>query len=298
MNAFWALVKRNTKLFFKDKGMLFTSLITPIILLVLYATFLANIYRDSFLMHLGEAPIDKNVIDGCVGGQLLGSLLAVSCVTVAFCSNLLMVHDKVSNAEFDLLLTPTKKSTLAFGYYVSTAIVTLIISFTAVLFGFLYLVIVGWYLSFSDVLFICLDVFLLSMFGTAISSIVNCFLTSQGQISAVGTIVSSGYGFICGAYMPLSQFPEILQQVVSFLPGTYGTSLIRNHAMGGAFRELAKAGVSNEILASLRDAVDCNLYFFDAKVEIWVMFCILLGSILLLLAAFVLIQMFKNRKRK
>ena len=29
-------------------------------------------------------------------------------------------------------------------------------------------------------------------------------LTTQGQLSAVGTIVSAGYGFICGAYMPIS----------------------------------------------------------------------------------------------
>ena len=40
------LIKRNIKLFFKDKGMFFTSLITPLILLVLYATFLADVYRD------------------------------------------------------------------------------------------------------------------------------------------------------------------------------------------------------------------------------------------------------------
>ena len=42
------LIKRNIKLFFKDKGMFFTSLVTPAILLVLYATFLGNVYRDTF----------------------------------------------------------------------------------------------------------------------------------------------------------------------------------------------------------------------------------------------------------
>ena len=36
------LIKRNIKLFFKDKGMFFTALITPGILLVLYATFLGK----------------------------------------------------------------------------------------------------------------------------------------------------------------------------------------------------------------------------------------------------------------
>jgi multidrug/hemolysin transport system permease protein len=43
-----SLIRRNCKLFFKDKGMFFTSLITPVILLVLYVTFLGKVYHDSF----------------------------------------------------------------------------------------------------------------------------------------------------------------------------------------------------------------------------------------------------------
>ena len=48
MSSTVMLIKRNVKLFFKDKGMFFTSLITPVILLVLYATFLSNVYTDIF----------------------------------------------------------------------------------------------------------------------------------------------------------------------------------------------------------------------------------------------------------
>ena len=40
MKTIAALIKRNVKMYFKDKGMFFSSLITPVILLVLYATFL------------------------------------------------------------------------------------------------------------------------------------------------------------------------------------------------------------------------------------------------------------------
>ena len=54
MKILKALIKRNTKLFFKDKGMFFTALITPAILLVLYATFLGNVYRDSFTANLPQ----------------------------------------------------------------------------------------------------------------------------------------------------------------------------------------------------------------------------------------------------
>ena len=93
-----ALIKRNTKLYFKDKGMFFTSLITPLILLVLYGTFLSNVYEDTFRSALNAAgtSVSDKLIGGCVGGELVSSLLAVSCITVAFCSNLLMVHDKIT----------------------------------------------------------------------------------------------------------------------------------------------------------------------------------------------------------
>ena len=55
MMGLCALVKRNTKLFFKDKGMFFTSLITPLILLVLYGSFLSNVYEDTFRSALNAA---------------------------------------------------------------------------------------------------------------------------------------------------------------------------------------------------------------------------------------------------
>ena len=46
MSIAFILIKRNIKLFFKDKGMFFTSLITPAILLVLYVTFLGkDVYK-------------------------------------------------------------------------------------------------------------------------------------------------------------------------------------------------------------------------------------------------------------
>lgn len=93
MKTFFALTKRNIKIFFKDKGMFFTSLITPVILLVLYVTFLAKVYRESFASALPDGfSVPEKLINGMVGAELITSLLAVSCVTVAFCSNLLMVN--------------------------------------------------------------------------------------------------------------------------------------------------------------------------------------------------------------
>lgn len=305
MKSLFVLIKRNTKLFFLDKGMLLSSLITPMILLVLYATFLKDIFYDSFAQSLPEGfEVSKSLIEGMVGGELVSSILAVSCVTVAFCSNLIMVQDKVNGARKDLLITPVKKSVLSLSYYVATLINTLIVCFTAAAACFIYLAIVGWYLSFTDVLLILSDTILLSMFGTALSSIVNSFLTTQGQMSAVGTIVSAGYGFICGAYMPIHSFGDGLQKVLSFLPGTYGTSLMRNHALNGTFNELAdiitKSGASkadvDAIMNGIKEGIDCKLSFFGTDVSVPAMAVIVLCSTAVLIGIFVLINVLKKKR--
>ena len=299
MKTLFGLIKRNTKMFFKDKGMFFVSMITPLILLVLYITFLGNVYRNSYsaAMPVGFELSDK-LMNGLVGGQLFSSLLAVSCVTVAFCSNMLMVQDKVNGSKNDLLISPLKKSTLALSYYISTLVSTLLICVVATLACFIYLAIVGWYLSVLDILLIFADVFLLVIFGTALSSIINHFLSSQGQISAVGSIVSACYGFICGAYMPISSFGSGLQKVLSFFPGTYGTSLLRNHTMNGAFAEMQKLGLPDVLVNGLKDGTDCNIYFFGSQVSQPVMYAVVIGTVALLLVAYVLINVLSKRKSK
>ena len=55
MTGLFSLTARNIKLYFKDKGLFFSSLITPMILLVLYGTFLKNVFTDSFRSALAAA---------------------------------------------------------------------------------------------------------------------------------------------------------------------------------------------------------------------------------------------------
>ena len=290
MTGLLSLTRRNIKIYFKDKGMFFTSLITPIILLVLYATFLKKVYDDSFTNALTEAGavVPDTLINGCVGGQLISSLLAVSCVTVAFCSNLLMVQDRYTGVRKDITITPVKSRTVALSYFIGSLISTFLVCLVACGAGFIYLSTIGWYLTFADVMYVLLDVFLLTLFGTALSSVVNCFLSTPGQGSAVGTIVSAGYGFICGAYMPISNFSEGLRNVLAFLPGTYGTSLLRNHMMRGTFEEMEAQNFPSEVVEMIKTSVDCNLKFFDENVTVGNMYVVLIMSVVVLTLLYVI----------
>lgn len=298
MTKLFSLTKRNVKLFFKDKGMFFSSLVTPIILLVLYALFLANMYRDSFTSGLPEGfVLDESIIEGLVAGQLMSSILSVSCVTVAFCSNFLMVQDKVNGTIKDLKMTPTKSSTLSLSYYLSTLFSTLLICFIATAICLIYVATAGWYMSFVDVLLLFLDVLVLVLFGTVLSSVVNFFLSSQGQISAISSIVTAGYGFVCGAYMPIASFSPVIQKIALFMPGTYGTSLIRNHSLNGVFNKMSEQGLSTELIDGMKSSLDCNLDFFGSDVSVVAMYLVLIGTVALLLGAYVLFNKFKKKSK-
>lgn len=140
MKQFLLIVKRNIKMYFKDKGLFISSLITPLILLVLYATFLAKVYKDSFTGALPEGlEVADKLINGCVGGELLSSILAVCSVTVAFCSNIIMIQDKFLSSIKDFNISPVKRAKIALGYLAATFVSTLIVCSITCALGFVYL---------------------------------------------------------------------------------------------------------------------------------------------------------------
>lgn len=296
MKEITALVSRNRKLFFKDKGMLFSSMITPAILIVLYATFLANAYKDSFVSATKDMiDLSDKIINGTVAAQLAAALLAVSCVTVTFCVNLTMVQDRASGARKDFDVSPVSKTKIYIGYFLSTVLNSLMVNGTALALCLLYILKMGWYMNASDVIFIILDMILLVLFGSTLSSIVSYPLKTQGQLSAVGTIVSAGYGFVCGAYMPISNFSSGLQKALSYLPGTYGTSLVKNHMLNGVYKEMADTGLPSEAVTVIRNTLDCNPVFRGHVVGVSQMYLIMAGSIVVFGAAYLLIIMLRER---
>lgn len=299
MKAVISLMNRNRKLFFRDKGMFFSALITPFILIVLYATFLAKVYKDSFTSAFPEGfTIVEKLIDGTVASQLVAALLAVSCVTVTFCVNLTMVQDKVNGIRKDLNVSPISRSKIYLGYFLATVLNSLLVNGLALVIGLLYIGKMGWYLSFVDVLWIIIDEILLVLFGSTLSSIISYPLTTQGQMSAVGTIVSAGYGFICGAYMPISNFGSGLQKALSYLPGTYGTSLIKNHMLRGIFEEMESEKLPEELITAIRETLDCNPQFHGNVINTTQMILIMAGSIVVLGAIFLLMTCLPEKENR
>ncbi len=301
------LVSRNTKSYFKDKFMFFMSLITPLILFVLFVTFLRNVYIDSFNSAFSENNIEmpENIVSGCAGAWLMSSILGVSAVTVAFCSNIVMINDKMDGNLNDMKVSPVKGTTISLSYFVSNFFVTFAVLMCVMLIGHVYLACMGWHIPAGDAFMIVVGLICCILFGTLLAAVVESFVSTQGGLSAVSTLVSSMYGFICGAYMPISSFSPGLANVLSLLPGTYGAGIIRNHYMSGymeAFAdEMRKMSIDESIISDvvkgMRDSFDANLYSFGTEIPIGAMYGIVLGASALLLIAYVLIIILKEKNK-
>lgn len=291
------LIKRNIKMYFKDKGTFFVSLITPAILLVLFVTFLKSVYTSSLQMFIPEGVnISSRVIDGFSAGWLVSSILATSCVTIAFCSNTIIISDKANGIVDDIFVTPVKRTILSLSYLISNFITTLIVCFACLGLGFIYIAIVGWYLSLSDVMMIILNMMLLTLFGSLLATVIEFFIKSTGVGTALATMVSSMYGFLCGAYMPISQFSSGIQNFIKFLPGTYGTINFRYYFMRGVTEELAKDLPENAI-NNLQVGFDTKIDFFGSELSTGTCFLIVGITVVILLGVFISIVLLKDRNK-
>ncbi|MDE6293961.1 MAG: ABC transporter permease, partial [Clostridiales bacterium] len=177
-----AFTARNIKLFFKDKGMLIGALVSPLIIMTLYALFLHRVFLQTFDGMFQGITLSASVVNGLVASYEVSSVLAVCCITVAFVANMAMVADKVNGTRADITVTPAKGHVLVLGYYFATAIVTLAICYIAMIVGFCYIAGMGWAMTVGEVFSVILDVFITVLFGTAFSSVVCYFLSSQGAI--------------------------------------------------------------------------------------------------------------------
>lgn len=294
-----SLLKRNIKVYFADNLVFFMSLMAPMVLLLLFALFLRGVYVSSLQSMLPEGFefMQKNLTDAFVASWLMSSLMSVSCVTVSIGACIIMVQDKITGVINDIEASPVKKGTVSLSYFAATFCSAFIIMLIILVLGFGYIAIVGWYLSFIDIILILLTTVLLTLFGCALAVIISSFVKSDGGITAVSALSSSVYGFICGAYMPLSQFGVVFSNIFGFNPGLYGTLLLKNFYLRSITDKMGEQ-LPIEAVQGIKEGFDMSFTFFGMEVSMTTMWLVLGLSVLVLGGIVVLIANRKNLFKK
>lgn len=291
MHAFFGLLRRNIKMFFSDKALLVGASITPIILLGLYLGF----FNDNIVEMLDQAlknfDVSKTEVYHLAFAQMISSLVAVCPVTIAFIANGLTVEDRIRGTNRDLKASPASPAIIHLAYFTASFCSTLIVAVISFAILLIFDANNQWFLPLYAVGNLFLDCVLLSIFSTALSSIVFLFLSSEGQMSIASSLVSAGYGFFAGAYMPIASLSQGVRDFISCLPGTYATILARRHALLPVIDKISAdhAKIPDVVITSIKDSLDCNFSFFGTTVQAPTMLLVFCLSILALILLFLLL---------
>ncbi|MFV8472363.1 ABC transporter permease [Mycoplasma sp. 1458C] len=227
---YW-LVKRNFLLFFKDPRKIFTTFISPIITVFCFILF----GKYMFTQQVANAPISDLEKSQFVDASMLTGLLSLSTITTALSLSVFIVQDAEKKIFNDLAISPIKPSLIRFSYLIVNILLNVLICIVLYLLFILYMVInktIGLFTVIS-----AFNVFGIVVLGavlnSAIFTFVFSFVKSVAIYSALIGMISSMSGFFIGAFVPLNVFPTGLRNVLSVLPGTQITNLIRYYALSG-----------------------------------------------------------------
>lgn len=241
MKGFIGFTKRNLLIYFKDKQAILFSLLTSIIVFVLYLLFLKGSFVDAIesAMQGLEDVVNKVDIEMLANGILLVGILGSALITVPFNCLSTIVSDREKKIDYDISATPMRRWQIVLSYFVASTISAFLMTGVILTVGLLVLSGLGdMHIQAVNIVAAYAIVFLGAVSATAFFMIVVLFFKSSQACSAFFGMLSSAAGFVIGAYIPISQFSDGVQTFCNLFPASHVTILFRNVILNGLLDEI------------------------------------------------------------
>ena len=244
MRGISGLIKRNLLLFFKDWQSILFSLLTSIIVLVLYLLFLKGTFVSAIQSAMEQYPglasmVPQKDIDMFANLFLLSGILGSAMISVPFSCITVLVKDRANKVDYDILSTPLKRGQIIFAYFVSAVLTSTLLTNIILAVGLIGIRMQGnMYLNISQVVKAFSVVALGSISASAIFMIVVLFFKIVSACEAFFGILSAASGFVIGAYIPISQFSNEVQTVCNLFPASQITIMLRNILLNGLLEHI------------------------------------------------------------
>ena len=244
MRGILGLIKRNLLLFFKDWQSILFSLLTSIIVLVLYLLFLKGTFVSAIQSAMEQYPglasmVPQKNIDMFANLFLLSGILGSAMISVPFSCITVLVKDRANKVDYDILATPMKREQIIFAYFVSAVLTSTLLTDIILAVGLIGIRMQGnMYLNASQVVKAFSVVALGSISASAIFMIIVLFFKTVSACEAFFGILSAASGFVIGAYIPISQFSNEVQTVCNLFPASQITIMLRNILLNGLLEHI------------------------------------------------------------
>ena len=298
MRGILGFIKRNVLLFFKDWQSILFSLLTSIIVLVLYLLFLKGTFVSAIQSAMEQYPglasmVPQKDIDMFANLFLLSGILGSAMISVPFSCITVLVKDRANKVDYDILATPMKREQIIFAYFVSAVLTSTLLNSIILAVGLIGIRMQGnMYLNISQVVKAFSVVALGSISASAIFMIVVLFFKTVSACEAFFGILSAASGFVIGAYIPISQFSNEVQTVCNLFPASQITIMLRNILLNGLLEHINTSlqGVDQGMFVlSLKEYFTFQAKLFKGYLDMNKMLEYILGVILFCIVAQIVI---------
>ena len=305
MRGILGLIKRNLLLFFKDWQSILFSLLTSIIVLVLYLLFLKGTFVSTIQSAMEQYPglasvVTEKDIDMFANLLLLTGILGSAMISVPFSCITTLVRDRANKVDYDILATPLKRGQIIFAYFVSAVLTSILLNSIILAVGLIGIRMQGnMYLNASQVIKAFSIVALGSISASAIFMIIVLFFKTVSACEAFFGILSAASGFVIGAYIPISQFSNEVQTVCNLFPASQITIMLRNILLNGLLEHINTSlqGVDQGMFVlSLKEYFSFQAKLFNGYLDMNKMLGYILGVILLCIVAQIMIYSVSYKK--
>lgn len=278
------MVKRNLKIYFQDKAAVFFSMLSVIIIFALYIFFIG----DSISSGLKFLPHPNWLMRA----WMLAGMLASASITTSLGAYGVMISDRENKTIKDFYSSPVSRRQIAGGYIITGFIISIIMSIFTLIFGEIYMGMIGGAVLDMDILLKLFGVIVLSAFASsAIASFIISFLKTNSAYSAASMIVGTLIGFLVGAYIPIGNLPENVQWLVKYFPCAHSAVLYRQLLMKSSIKENF-ANQPTAVLKETKEILGVVFVYNGHTASAWMSVAALLitGVVFYLLAVLVLIR--------
>ncbi|MDR1214892.1 MAG: ABC transporter permease [Propionibacteriaceae bacterium] len=249
------LFRRHLKVFLRDRLMVVISIMTPVVLFLLFLVF----FRDLMTSRIEESVVglegDRAV--ALSDAWLFAGVISLACFTSSLGMLASFVEDRVSYRFNEYLVSPVRRWHLAVSYVLSSFTVCVVVAWIALALAPLW----AWL---ADQPMMSGLQFLSALGGSALACLtfsalnvcVVTYLGSQGSFSGytIGLGVASGFLSFC--YVPPQFLTESVNNVVSCLPFAHAAVLVRQAVMTPSLDALVEplpAGLRDQAREILMD---------------------------------------------
>ena len=298
MRGILGFIKRNVLLFFKDWQSILFSLLTSIIVLVLYLLFLKGTFVSAIQSAMEQYPrlasiVSQKDIDMFANLFLLSGILGSAMISVPFSCITVLVKDRANKVDYDILSTPLKRGQIIFAYFVSAVLTSILLNSIILAVGLIGIRMQGnMYLNISQVVKAFSIIALGSISASAIFMIIVLFFKTVSACEAFFGILSAASGFVIGAYIPISQFSNEVQTVCNLFPASQITIMLRNILLNGLLEHINTSlqGVDQGMFVlSLKEYFTFQAKLFKGYLDMNKMLEYILGVILFCIVAQIMI---------